>query len=141
MTTRRAALKLFSMTPVLGKKMAEKIANDAAIGQLANVAPIPHGVMDQAPSVAQGRDWKAKLKSWLRLKQPLPEWYEESIRREYQWVSSLEPDIACKKSWSMAVKIITQRERNVQRALKRMERDMWLDEKRTEFHERYGIWL
>lgn len=141
MTTRRDALKLFGMAPVIGKKLAAKLATDATTGQLANIAAVPQGSPSPGSPVGGPRDWKIKLKEWLKLNEPMPTWYEETVRVRCQYVGSFDVDIAAKKSWSMAVKVITQRERNVQRELKAMERNMWYDDRRDEFYEKWGIWL
>ena len=146
MTTRRNALKLFGMAPLGAKKasqaIVEKLAGDATMQQLAGISAMPSGAQDTCnPSPVSGRDWKDKLKAWFRLKQPIPSWHEDEIRRQHQFVVALDVDIAAKKSWSMSVKIITQRERNVQRTLKNLERNIWLDDQKQEFYERYGIWL
>lgn len=51
----------------------------------------------------------------------LPKALEEHMRDESKYVTCLDPDIACKASWSMSVKIMTQRERNFQKRLKMIE--------------------
>lgn len=55
----------------------------------------------------------------------LPKSVEERFRDDARHVHSLDPDIACKQSWSMSVKIITQRERNFQRAVERVHAAGW----------------
>lgn len=45
----------------------------------------------------------------------IPPYLEERYRDEVRVVYALDPDIACKRSWSMSVKIATQRERNYHR--------------------------
>lgn len=139
---RRGALKLFGMAPVMTKKLAGKLASDAAIGQLAGISAVNHGSPSEGVAPSGGpHDWKVKLKQWLKLKEPIPAWWEDNIRARCQFVHSIDIDIANKKSWSMAVKVATQRERNVQRELKALERNMWLDDQRDAFYEKWGIWL
>lgn len=48
----------------------------------------------------------------------VPEFFEKELRSRAMWVEKLDPDIASKKSWSMSVKIMTQRERSYQRYLR-----------------------
>lgn len=143
---RRGALKLFGMAPVMTKKLAGKLASDAATGQLSGISAVHHGPPHHVPpsegvAISGSSDWRVKLKQWLKLKEPVPPWWEDSIRHRCQYVHSLDVDIANKKSWSMAVKVVTQRERNVQRELKALERNMWLDDQRDEFYQKWGIWL
>jgi len=47
----------------------------------------------------------------------VPEFVDEAFRRNSLYVGTLDPDIAAKKSWSMSVKILTQRQRNYERQL------------------------
>lgn len=47
----------------------------------------------------------------------IPAHIEAQIREGEAAVYNLDPDIAAKRSWSMCVKIVTQRQRNIQRAL------------------------
>lgn len=46
----------------------------------------------------------------------LPEVLKFELRDQAKYVHSFDPDIACKKSWSMSVKIMTQQQRNYNRA-------------------------
>ena len=61
----------------------------------------------------------------------VPEVMEFELRDQARYVGSFDPDIACKQSWSMAVKIMTQRERNYQRAVERVEKSGWQQRKRS----------
>lgn len=61
----------------------------------------------------------------------LPEVVEFELRDRAKWISSLDPDIACKKSWSMSVKLLEQRERNYQRLVERMKKQGWQQKKRS----------
>lgn len=47
----------------------------------------------------------------------IPPAVEARLRNDAKYVHSLDPDIACKRSWSMSVKIQEQRQRNYQRSL------------------------
>lgn len=49
----------------------------------------------------------------------LPDFVEENLRDRARGVNYLDPDIACKKTWSLNVKIMAQRERNYQQLLDR----------------------
>ncbi len=52
----------------------------------------------------------------------IPEVIDATIREQARWVASLDPDIANKRSWSMAVKVMTQRQRNYDREINRIKR-------------------
>ena len=47
----------------------------------------------------------------------LPPAVEMRLRNDAQYVHALDPDIACKRAWSMSFKILCQRQRNYERAL------------------------
>ena len=60
----------------------------------------------------------------------IPEVIEFELRDQSKWISSLDPDLACKKSWSMSVKILEQRQRNYNRAVERIQKTGWQQKKR-----------
>ena len=55
----------------------------------------------------------------------MPEVMASRMWDEAKTVYCLDPDIACKKSWSLSVKIMTQRQRNYERAVKKIEVAGW----------------
>lgn len=61
----------------------------------------------------------------------IPEVIEVEIRDQAKRISALDPDIACKRSWSMSVKVLSQRERNYQRIVERMKKTGWQQRKRS----------
>jgi len=61
----------------------------------------------------------------------LPEVVEFELRDQSKWIASLDPDLACKKSWSMSVKILEQRQRNYDRAVERLKKVGWQQKKRS----------
>jgi hypothetical protein len=61
----------------------------------------------------------------------VPEFVEYELRDQSKYVQCLDPDIACKKSWSMSVKIMTQKERNYQKSLERINKSEWQQNKRN----------
>lgn len=69
----------------------------------------------------------------------IPEVMEFELRDQARSISALDPDIACKASWSMSVKLMTQRERNYQRALARVERSGWQYRKRSALNKLIGF--
>lgn len=121
--SRRKALAIFGATPV-STAFAAKQALDAAIGQAAGlggiVAPGGFGVSGQHGGSLPGAADDGWRKPYLAAAEyartfGLPPFVEESYRRDAQYVQALDPDIACKRSWSMSVKIATQRQRNYER--------------------------
>ena len=56
---------------------------------------------------------------YLRLGGKLPSFVEQNVRERAKTVQYLDPDIACKRSWSLNVKIAAQRERNYTAELNR----------------------
>jgi hypothetical protein len=50
----------------------------------------------------------------------MPESIARELRENTRYVGALDPDIACKKSWSMSVKLMTQRQRQYDRQVENM---------------------
>jgi len=69
----------------------------------------------------------------------LPKSVEANFRDNARYVQSLDPDIACKRSWSMSVKIMTQRERNFQRAVERVKVAGWQERGRQKLKTILGF--
>ena len=61
----------------------------------------------------------------------LPEVIEAELRDQAKWISSLDSDLASKKSWSMSVKLLEQRQRNYERAVERLKKVGWQQKKRS----------
>lgn len=55
----------------------------------------------------------------------IPEVMEFELRDRSRAINALDPDIACKSSWSMSVKLMTQRQRNYEREVQRIEKSGW----------------
>ena len=94
--------------------LAVKAASDKAIAELSGIEANGLGGMDVGPPDSQD---PAKLSDHIKLF-GFPEIVLEEARRKADYTYSLDPDIACKKTWSLNVKIITQRQRNYEKALK-----------------------
>lgn len=80
-----------------------------------------------------------RVQQYLKLTGKLPEFVEVNLRQRAKNVSHLDPDIACKKSWSLNVKIITQRERNYQYELERLAISGKYDVAQTAFKKITGF--
>lgn len=141
MNSRRSFLRIMGVAPLAAKATADK-----AIADLAGVSPVSGGFGVPMPSLSGGvaeqsaDTWKKKVLRFLAEK-TLPAWFEDEIRERNRHVGYLDPDIASKRSWSMNVKIVTQRQRNVERA----KRDAIDGPRRglrsREFEEKYGVWI
>jgi hypothetical protein len=142
MPNRRSFLSLLGVGAAAGP-LAVKAAADAEIGKLSGIsynalASTGLGLAGGQPvpslyDAANGMSYSQQLINAAHYVKifGLPEFVEFELRDQSKWINSLDPDIACKKSWSMSVKILEQRERNYQRAVDRMHRTGWQQEKRS----------
>lgn len=145
MIARRSFLRLFGSGAVAAP-LAAKAAADKAVADLAGVSLLPNASLAY-PSVGGGPpttsgqdDWKRKALRFLS-RPDLPDWYEEVLRERALQVTSIDPDIACKRSWSMSVKIMTQRQRNLERMRKEAIAGPRRSMRLHEFQCDTGIWL
>lgn len=130
------------MTPAIAP-LAAKAAADKAIGDLAGISPLPNGL---PPTFGIGggdvsqNSWKTKVARFLAEK-AIPDWFEDELRERHRYVGYLDPDIASKRSWSMAVKIATQRERNIERGRREVIEGPKRSMRSREFEEKWGVWI
>ena len=71
----------------------------------------------------------------------LPAWEEERIRRDNHSVHALDADLAALRSFSLSVKVATQRERNVQKTIERIKLYGAYSALQDKFRKRHGFWL
>jgi len=69
----------------------------------------------------------------------IPASIDARMRDEARYVHCLDPDIACKASWSMSVKIMTQRQRNYERAIERIKSAGWQERGRQSLKKFLGF--
>lgn len=69
----------------------------------------------------------------------MPDWVEYQLRDNARYVNSLDHDLACKRSWSMSVKIAEQRQRNYRKAVERMHKSAWTYRGRTAIQKLLGF--
>jgi hypothetical protein len=69
----------------------------------------------------------------------LPEVIDFELRDRSRYVTALDPDIACKRSWSMSVKIATQRQRNYEREVERLKKSGWQQRGRSALTKLMGF--
>lgn len=142
---RRKLLGLIGMSP-----LAAKAAADQAMAATTGLAPQgmqgfghigpPAGHPGGQVYAADASSTREKIKNWLS-KNGLPEWERARLREQSRHVYALDPDIAAKKSWSMSVKIITQRQRNYERSLHEAMHHTDYQELRDKFVRETGFWL
>jgi hypothetical protein len=124
---RRNLLKFFSAAPAApaapaalaaAPALAEKALLDTGILASTGITvgrSIAEGAQGgcHAPSIQVGRNLPALVSSLMQHSDLRPPFFDEEMRVRHSGVYNLDPDIANKRSWSMAVKIATQRERNL----------------------------
>lgn len=69
----------------------------------------------------------------------IPASVDSRMRDDARYVHCLDPDIACKTSWSMSVKIMTQRQRNYDRAVERIKAAGWQERGRQTLKKFLGF--
>lgn len=139
---RRKFLGLIGMSPIAAKAAADELVLKEVMSAGSYDLPIS-GVYQTAASgsggVMEEPYWMKPLR-WLQ-KNKLPEWTLSEIRQETRHVSSLDPDLAAKRSWSPAVKIAEQRERNFRRRVESTMRGPEMQAIREEFRKQTGIYI
>lgn len=123
--------------------LAAKTAIDTAIAEAMKVDVSglgPHAGPGMAPPPGNVDDYKGSVISaskYVRL-MGFPDFMERELRDSARFVYALDHDIAVKKSWSMAVKLQTQRERNFERAKQGIHNDALRFERRGAFKKLTG---
>lgn len=126
MATRRKFLGILGVgaasAPLAAKEALDKSIADLVMrGQEA--APLAPSSELLTPYLDDRDEWRGRVElaaQWLRAGNPVPDHVEKKMRNDASYVSALDPDIANKRSWSMAVKIAAQRERQYEEAKARM---------------------
>lgn len=156
MATRRGFLGFLGIGAAAGP-LAAKAAADAAIGEVAGLAKLgglpTSATLGQgaamlgdrcSPSVAKMDQYIPYEDRWRIVAGVLkttgvPDFVDREWRDRARHVACLDPDIACKRSWSMAVKIQTQRERNYQRLREVAESMPFFIDKKSAFEKLFGF--
>ena len=134
-TNRRKFLSLLGIGAA-SAPLAAKAASDAIVAQGAGMSltglgqaglglPTNYGLpmVDEGPFIPYE---KRLLHAADYIKMfGLPKVIEEGFKDQAKCVLSLDPDIACKQSWSMSIKIMTQRQRNYDRLVERIKVSGW----------------
>lgn len=142
-TNRRRFLSLLGVGAA-SAPLAAKAAADAEISKLAGIsnqalASTGIGMYGSGPPGTQGtslgngmshQQMVIGASDYIKMF-GLPEVVEFELRDQSKWISSLDPDIACKKTWSMSIKLLEQRQRNYDRLVERMKKSGWQQKKRS----------
>lgn len=143
-TTRRRFMSLIGVGAASGP-LAVKAANDAHIARLvrAEVGSSGSRYGDQGPPQSEGDsipyDQRVIRASDYINTFGIPPIVESRLRDEARWCDRLDPDIACKVSWSMSVKFATQRQRNYERGLEQLKQTGWRQRGRNTLKAMFGF--
>jgi len=148
---RRGFLRVLGLAPIAGKAAVDQIVADQAglahgalnglgaqNGSISAGPPLPR--VDDDPLPLSAGDKASRIFGLLK-KAGLPSWERERIARENKHVYSLDPDLAALRSFSMNVKIATQRQRNIERELDRLRYQSTYQAHVEKFRRRHGFWL
>lgn len=137
---RRAFLR---MAPSVA--LAGKLAADQAIASVTGLTgqggtlvghPLAGGINGGGPS--PDLDDTSRIRAFFE-RFGLPSHERDRLWDETRFVGHLDPDIAAKRSWSMSVKILTQRERNFQRQVDQRKARWTWDDARSKFAQTHGF--
>lgn len=128
--SRRNFTKFLGLAP-MAAPLAAKAATDAQIAKLAGVATeaapaLQYSAGFGSPVQEVGDYNKARIAAadYAKL-MGVPDFVRDQLWRQAQYVGCLDPDLAAKRSWSMSVKIATQRQRNFERQLEVIQHSSW----------------
>ena len=142
-TNRRRFLSLLG----IGAASAPLAAKAAVDQQMMSLTALKHsgslieGIPAQGgyPSDGGGKSPYIAAESYLKLWNKLPAFVERDLRERAKCVNYLDPDIACKRSWSLNVKIAHQVERNFQRLAERYSNQGKYDIAQETFKKAFGF--
>lgn len=145
MIGRRRFLKLLGVgtaaAPLAAKVAAEEEVKGLTLMRGYQAPPLAQAFNEAAPSMYGGNELYAKSVDYMRVF-GLPKHFEKQLRERAKHVHCLDPDIACKKSWSLNVKIQEQRQRNFKAQLKSYEDAGWYEKAQQNFEKVTGFrWI
>lgn len=122
------------LAKVAGAFHSNGMGGSASLGLSGGVggpAPLPEAYVPYEKRIASAANY---IKTF-----GIPEVIEYELRDRARCVDSLDHDIACKASWSMSVKLMTQRQRNYERELTRIEKSGWQHRSRQTLKTFLGV--
>jgi len=136
---RRKFFGLLASTPLAAKGMLDQATADGA-GVVTNGLG---GFSASISSPSDGYEEEAKVASkkasWFLRSFGVPEHHRRRLWEETRYPYRLDSDIACKRSWSMCVKIATQRQRDYERRLHEAQFRLDFDQLNEEFSNKWGF--
>lgn len=142
--SRRSFFGLMGTAPLAAKAAADKMVGDLvgvnefkAFGPPRNVGPLM-GSEPKSVDHVPYEELCSKARAYITTF-GVPDFMDAQMRRQARDVYSLDPDIAAKRTWSMSVKIQTQRERNYQKILADYMKDGWTGKARTALNKLTGF--
>lgn len=142
---RRAFFAFMGTAPLAAKAAADEVVAKAAgaftsngLGNASMGLPyggLPYG--DSGPSIPYEKRLIGAA-DYIKMF-GIPEVMEYELRDRARSVNALDPDIACKASWSMSVKLMTQRQRNYEREIARVEKSGWQQRGRSTLKNMLGF--
>lgn len=144
-TNRRKFLGLLGMSPIAAKAAADELIVGSMTNGMGAVGfyPTPPNVAGSPTAIGfmgpQEPYWMKPLR-WLK-NNSLPSWQEQEIREQTRHVAALDPDIAAKRSWSAAVKMQEQRDRNYARRIEQMKSGYASQGLREQFFQQNGFYF
>lgn len=138
--TRRAGLRLLAALPIGARAAAEEVRNAGLSAfPTPSSAPPPFPGNPNVPTPMGDYSQQQVDAATYIDAFGVPKHVEEYYRSQAEYISYLDPDIAARRSWSMSVKIITQRERNYQRLVQRARENGYRVKMSRTFEQLTGI--
>lgn len=117
---RRRLLSALVALPVAGKAAAEAAVAELSQVRLPTTAPLGGSYGIESASIGE----PTKEQYRFLLSQPeVRKFVESTVFESERHISSIDPDLACMRSFSLNAKIAFQRQRNVERQIERMQSD------------------
>lgn len=144
--SRRSFFAFMGTAPIAAKAAADEVIAKSvgtfAANGLGNASMgLPYGGLPYGEGVGNSIPYEKRLmgaSDYIKMF-GIPEVMEYELRDRARTVMALDPDIACKASWSMSVKLMTQRQRNYERELLRIEKSGWQQKGRSALKSLLGF--
>jgi hypothetical protein len=140
-TSRRSFFALLGATPLAARAAADEAMAKAAGVTVSGIGNGGLGLPYVGLPPEDGAAYEKRLigaADYVKLF-GIPEVMDYEARDRARYVNALDPDIACKASWSMSVKLMTQRQRNYAREIERIERTGWVQRGRQTLKKMMGF--
>jgi hypothetical protein len=141
MIGRRNLLRMIGLAPVAGVAGADKLVGLGGGAASIFGGGITSAVVDGPPhSIGDGTILLRATKAWNYIRgNNLPEHVLARIRRNADDIYRLDPDLAVNRSFSLATKMRVQKEREIERAIKKSVEDCERGVLSAKFQEATGL--